>query len=155
LGKKKEKWYERPINKIDMRRAKQFLNAFDIKVRFNKHSGWALKEGIVAIYTSGWEGDKTTDVDRIGRLPLNEFWSCVFHEYCHILCGRKGIYKTYHIDYDKPENLPTLRRQALQAELYVDKMAQKLMKSFFPDMRYVQSYRNKYEREWLMKTYED
>ena len=144
----KKKWYERPINKIDMRRAKQFLNAFDIRVRFTKYSGWASSKGSVGIYTSGWEGDE----NKPAKLSLNEFWSCVFHEYCHILCGRKGIYKTYH---NTDDVNTVVRQQALRAEIYVDNMAQELMKSFFTGMKYVKSYINKYEREWLKKSFKD
>ena len=135
--------YSRPITKQDMNRAKKFLAGFSIKTRFNQSSGWASRHQVVAIFT-GTKEDPAS---------VSEFWSCVFHELTHILCGREGKYEVYHLKYHleskKIRNI--LRRTALRAELYVDKRAEKTMKMMFPDMKYHQSYRTQSEIDWLMK----
>jgi len=74
------------------------------------------------------------------------FISTIFHEIAHIKCYNEGLFIRYHIS-DKRKHLDYLRRYGLRAEMYVDKVANKLMKEH-SNMRFLGQYKQKYAREW-------
>lgn len=85
------------------------------------------------------------------------FISTVLHEICHILTARKGKFRVYN--YIDPFKCSKKERNiylqtALRAEVYVDKMAEKLCKRFFPGVRFVKSYRSKRDKDYLNKDLE-
>jgi hypothetical protein len=78
----------------------------------------------------------------------------LLHEICHIIAARQGKYEVFHKDNIKgKKNKIIFLKTALSAELYVEKQAQKLMKFFFPGMRYVKSYHTKEDIEWFDKLF--
>ena len=138
-------WYYQSASKKDMKDAREFLKIFGIRViRFNKATAWADRHGNVALYN---------------ECSISEFWSCVFHEMCHVLAGRQRKYHKYHLDYhiDSIYKTIAVRKIGLRAELYVDKKAEGLMKIFLPDIPYIRSYRSieerKWYRDWLDRNY--
>ncbi len=84
---------------------------------------------------------------------LDVFVSTVMHEICHILAKRNGKYSVYHsaLEFVSMYEYKIYKKTALNAELYVDKMAQKLCKKLFPKVRYDKSYNTKKSRESLKK----
>lgn len=138
-----KKWYNRRITDKDLKYCRDFLNTFNVRCRFNKYMGCLDDKNNVAIYT---HKDKNT------KITLREFWSTIFHEFCHILCAREGVYKIYHLEFRDNKNKRinrAIRRCALRAELYVDKRAEKLMKIFLPDIPFKRAYRTKEDQEYL------
>lgn len=86
------------------------------------------------------------------KREMDVFISTIFHEVCHIIATRNRKYAMYHnSDLDSQKDIDLFRRYALRAELYVDKMAQKMCKKLFPKVRYNKTYRSKREREYLKK----
>jgi len=88
----------------------------------------------------------------IERDTLVNMWCNVFHELCHIICAREGIFPLYHsMGYPhlmtKAHKL-AVRRTGLRAEVYVDKMAEKIFQAYFPDLTYNQSYRTWQHKAW-------
>ena len=81
--------------------------------------------------------------------------STVMHEICHIICHDIGKYPLFH--QVKPvlnwNDAKGVLRTAYRAELYVDKMAEKLFKVCFPGMKYVKSYRTKEIKKFHAETY--
>lgn len=72
-----------------------------------------------------------------------------FHEICHILMRRQGRWKSYHLSTCDKKGY----RFALRAERAVDKMAKKLMKIYFPRIKYESGYDEKNASEWLREYY--
>lgn len=86
----------------------------------------------------------------IERNPLNVMWGHLFHELCHIICAREGKFPLYHsMNQAKTrEHKLAIRRTGLRAEVYVDKMAEKLFNSYLPDLKYEKNYRTWTHRAW-------
>ena len=87
------------------------------------------------------------------KKEMDFFISTVLHEVCHILATRRGKYLMYHTfqNFESQKGIDMYRRYALRAELYVDKMAQKMCKELFPNVRFQKAYRSKRDRECLKK----
>lgn len=77
-------------------------------------------------------------------------FSSLFHEISHMICYDNNIYKSYH----KPKSKKQMMSNALNAERYVDIQGEKLMKFFFPKLKYCRSYRKKSDGIWLREFYE-
>lgn len=77
----------------------------------------------------------------------------VCHEICHVLCRRHGPYKKAH----RNRNSKYQRRIGLKKELFVDKMADKMVRSLFPDLPLAAaSYtRDKEIRDWYRANFRD
>ena len=127
---------------------KSLSKMFDVKYRIMH-----LKDA------SGY-ADLSSDTIFIGKFfkkkvnkkqELDFFVSTVLHEICHILAKRKGKYSVYHspTDFVSMYEYKVYKRTALKAELYVDKMAQKICKKLFPNVKYDKCYRTKEHRQFL------
>lgn len=80
----------------------------------------------------------------------NEFTTAVFHELQHILNYRNKKYFEYHSCNDKK----TMKKWALRAEVYTDKEAKKLAKTYGFN-KYQMTYKmNNYWRNWVKEFYE-
>ena len=76
-----------------------------------------------------------------------------FHELAHIYCIRNGIYPAYH-SYNKnrsKKEVLAIKRTALRAELYVEKLGESMMRDYFPTVRYAKSYITDRQKESLRK----
>lgn len=67
-------------------------------------------------------------------LPLNIGLSVFFHELAHAHNQIHGIYPEYHSDMSRSETI--VRKTALEAEIYTDKIGKKLMSIYFPGIKY-------------------
>jgi len=85
-------------------------------------------------------------------LTYRQTVSAFFHELCHFLDHRDGIFKRF---YSASTSLKDNRFLALRAELHTDNRAQKLTKEYFPKLRYVKAYRSKQDITFLMDYYKD
>lgn len=88
---------------------------------------------------------------RVNRIVVNipeyysadQFLGTVFHEISHILLYRKNVYKKYCLG-----NMYQVRKIGLLAEIYTDKYAEKLFKTYYPKRKYRRAYRTKRDRTW-------
>lgn len=83
------------------------------------------------------------------RTPLSFLLSSFFHEYAHLICKYSNKYPIYHSDtatiprHKQKEFLKTIWR----AELFVDQMAEKLMKTHFNNtFKFHRSYNTKKQK---------
>src|ERR1700733_6503465 len=117
-------------SKFDLQTANDFLNQFNIQLIIDN-----------TIYCSG----QATCKERVIRINLNynqtidKFYSCLLHEFIHILCYDHKKYFNYH---GCQVGDPIVRKIGLKAERYVDKVAAKLFKQFFPELTYVYGYKD-------------
>ena len=74
----------------------------------------------------------------------------VAHELCHILSNDHNKYKKY---YTQKCTKSHIRKIGLKAERYTDKMADKMVRSFFPDLPLCTSYRTVKAKKWYQKHY--
>lgn len=85
---------------------------------------------------------------------VRDFLSTVFHELAHIQAYQMGKYVHYHGPRpleDVEVNILAIRT-AIRAEKYVDRLARKLMKIYFPDIPYKIGY-NQREIEWFRENW--
>lgn len=84
--------------------------------------------------------------------PSNTMICTFFHEVGHVMNFRNKKYITYH-SYDNFTYSSILKfiATAIKAEKYTDKVAKKLMKQYWPTLRY-RGYTKK-GLTWLMKTH--
>lgn len=92
---------------------------------------------------------------------VQSFLSKAFHELAHVYCFEHGKYMNYHANRpfsDVQRNILAIKT-AIRAEKYADKVAQKLMKSYFPEIPYkkgydeegIQVFREKWLDKWKLK----
>lgn len=110
--------------------------------------------------TQDWGGGKA-DTNR-NRIFINmsntkraEALGILFHEIAHILCTRTRTYAFYHNKTKRLSKQRVIRiaSHGLQAELYVDKLGQKLFKTFYPKLKYYKGYKSKEARAWYSENY--
>lgn len=81
---------------------------------------------------------------RIGySLSLARVYSCFFHELAHIhnKYNRKfPYYHRYNPDFYNKKEWANFFRTMKRAELYTEKIGEKLQKSFFPDIPFIYAY---------------
>lgn len=121
---------------------------FGIKVRFFKQTpkndvGWTfMVDNKVHV---------PVDVERFNE-DYQNIYSNFFHEMVHVLNYQEGYYPAYHnpkANLTKKQELMK-KRTALRAEMFTDKRAKMLMKSFFPKLKFSYHYRNnKKSRKFL------
>lgn len=128
--------------KRDKLKIREFLKQFDVRVHFVKRSH-SLAYGSLSLIEIGVEESYPTN---------SKLWSTVFHELAHIICYRENLYKTYHHENrSKKKFARYIRRYGLRAERFVDNMAKKMMKEYFPKIKFEDSYLTEYEIEWYYK----
>jgi Zn-dependent peptidase ImmA (M78 family) len=113
------------------------LRSMGIKFRIRKslHSTFDAKNKMILISENNY-----TD---------SEVWSTVFHEIAHLFCYYKSIYKNFH----QPKNWNKYRKAALKAERYCEKLGERFLKCYFPDIVYLNHYNNKEVIKWWRKYY--
>ncbi len=86
--------------------------------------------------------NNTIELSSCNIKTRKELLSVTFHEICHILCYRAKKYYNYHYYTEKPmkNKIKTLIRTGLKAEKYVDKVAKKLIKNYYPKFKFEISY---------------
>lgn len=130
----------------DFKRARDICIPFDATIAFS--------------YTG--EG---SEVDCEGRhiiIDLEEvkskawFYSLLFHELAHIECYDKGIYYIFHHDtYSGKKMYRYMKKMALKAERYVDKLGKKNMKIYLPDLKHEGAYDSIEDVAWLRNWIEE
>lgn len=85
-------------------------------------------------------------------------FSLFFHELAHVINFQTNKYPLYHKHYgslkDKFSSYDRFIHYALQAEIYTEKIGAKLMKTWFPEMKYEGYYKNtKFCKEFLYGYY--
>lgn len=75
--------------------------------------------------------------------------SIFFHELGHIVAYRRGNYKSY---YRINAGHDTLKKYAYTAERHTDRVGKKLMKKYFPKIKYNIGYK-KADKKWLLEYY--
>lgn len=90
------------------------------------------------------------DVPKRSIVIARNVWrpSDFFHELGHMVDYRNGLYKGYYKLYPTKKYL---RRFAVQAEMHTDLTGSKLMKKYFPKMKYLHTYKYKKWQKWLKK----
>ena len=140
------KFYEKEIEitKELKEEIRNVLKAFDVRIHFvdTSHSSADMKNNLIHL-------------SKNNQNTLQWIWSCVFHELCHILCHRQGLYKKYHHYVGYWDNYRQfalyMRRYGLRAERFVDKKAGALMKIHFPNIPFVAAYDQEHAQEWYKK----
>ena len=69
-------------------------------------------------------------------LPLDQFWTAVFHELSHAICDQLDILEEYH----HTHLAYTSEVEMIKAELMVDEGGEALMRIYFPGMKYLSGY---------------
>ena len=127
-----------------MRWIKDFYKQFNVKLRWRKDmycGGFANTQTRTVTLNKKIFNKKTTDD--------NYKLSLVMHELCHILCIDNKKYINYH----KQKNKKLVRLTGLKAERYVDRMSQKMLKSFFPELQGDMSYYRSISKKWYTDNY--
>jgi len=141
------KWYDEQISVYEEELMKEFVESFGFNLKLNYDSCLANIPGMSN------QSTKTITMNCIVADTYKRFLSVLFHELSHLIAGQNGHFNIYHNKIDMEptkENLNKLRRTALKAEMFVDKKAKKLMKSYFPDVPYMKTgYKSKNGRAWL------
>lgn len=78
-----------------------------------------------------------------------EFFNAAAHELQHVINYRTGKYPAYHSENLK-RFVKATKYHGLQAEIYTDKQAAKLIKGLFPWVKYYSWYRTK-AAQWFYK----
>lgn len=93
---------------------------------------------------------------RIGLGDLKDSTQAVinsfFHELGHAMAKESGKFRIYHDDRVSHKNIK-FKQTALRAERYVDEVASRTQKAFFPDIPYVKRYSKKSGRKFLREFY--
>ena len=116
----------------------------------------ARSEGIkVRFLTNRWGGQAFCSEERIEigltGISISHAISQFFHEFSHIICARENLFPAYHrtkLKMSKADKLAVLRT-GLRAELFVDKMAKSISKSYFPGCPFTKAYNTKMDRQKL------
>lgn len=99
----------------------------------------------------------TIDIRR--HTDRRDLYSTLMHEISHGICFQQRIYPKYHIGQEFKQltrkEKASLRRTALRAELYVDRMGERMFRLFFPELRYRRGYRTKNSQEFLRLYWQD
>lgn len=101
-------------------------------------------------YAKCKEGEIVIGLKNVDINNRRELLSTMFHEAAHIVNYNNNKYYKYHHDLGGKKYL---RRIALRAERYTDKVGRKLMKEHYPDVRYLAGYRTKENQQWLRDYY--
>jgi len=93
------------------------------------------------------------------RDSIREFLSSVCHEIGHVLCYRRGKYKSYNgcgrrVRFTK-KRVRLWIRTGYKAEKYADRVGKELMKRYFPKIPYNPGYGTKESYIWYHKNYLD
>lgn len=81
-----------------------------------------------------------------------EYLSTFFHELGHFYCYDNDIYPIFHGKRDFNsilDEFKAMKLTALRAEKFVDKWAAKIMRKYFPKIRFVHAYNSYHDRNWL------
>ena len=142
-----KKFYEKKIDKQCKEQVRYFLKTFGVRVRFVK-KGWC----------SAIVGENLIEIDLRETYTVQKMWSCVLHELGHIYCYQNNLYEIYHKENISPKKFAKyIRRYGLRAERYVDKVGERLMKDYFPDIPFIGCYSSedsvKWYRKWVKRNY--
>jgi predicted SprT family Zn-dependent metalloprotease len=112
------------------------------EIKAEEACGWAYpKDSHVIVGTLGYDTDQLASV--------------FCHELAHVLNFRNRKYFRYHnggFDFDLSPELCKMRIQiGLKAEIYTDMVAKKLMRKYYPGMKFIPSYSKKWQRDWYHK----
>jgi hypothetical protein len=133
-------WYNEVPTEQDYNDVNEFLDIFDITMRFESQGFCSVNCETATI---------TICVNSIHT--LRKLWSMVFHEMCHIQCHRDGLYDKYHkaVGFTtRKQYKQYVRRYGLRAERFVDKKAKKMQSIYLPDIPYVSGYDEPDAEEW-------
>lgn len=86
---------------------------------------------------------------------IDSIVSAFFHEMAHILAAREGRFPLYHSSFEAETetHILAIKRTALRAEIYVDEKGRALQRCYFPDIRFIKTYRCESDRKWLREYY--
>jgi hypothetical protein len=114
----------------------KIAHSYGVKCRFSKR----IKIPEADVHGSAISLRKDHSLSK--SIVLSDF----FHELGHVIDYRKGLYKPYYKMYPTKKSL---RRFALQAELHTDLTGSKLMKQYFPERRFIFTYKYKKWQKFL------
>lgn len=143
--KKKHIWYHEAISNKEKYQLKAFVKSLDPKLtlRFKKYVGGSGSY----VYKT-----KTVVINTSYDLSIQDALSVLFHELCHYHCTQERIFTKYHDFKTDKEYLESTIKTGLRAERFVDRLAQKFMRDFFPGIRYLRGY-TKFGVEWWKKVW--
>ena len=139
---------KRKPNLRDFKKADEICKGFRAKVFFG-YSGDGSEVDVE---------ERHINIDLEEVSSVNVFWSLVFHELAHIWCWDNEKYITYHADSLSPKEMSKyIRRNGLKIEQYVDKIGERLMKDYFPDIPFMGCYESagdvRWYRTWVKRNY--
>lgn len=123
--------------------ARLFLHNHGIRYRFKwggvMGGGWADPPRAFVQINMTEGGDNQGERRNV---EIRRFLSSVFHEACHVFNARDGKYAFYHDGKPKTttKDMKHLLKIALRAEVYTDERAAKLMKEYFPHIKFERGY---------------
>jgi len=133
---------------LQFKKASQIANQLDITCWIG-YSGKASEADM---------DERAIYIDLNEAITIQQFWSLFFHELAHVWCYDHDKYYIYHNDALPHKQLGDyIRRMGLRIERYVDKVGKKLMKQYFPRMRYLPAYKSKtdvqFYKDWVKTNY--
>jgi len=124
----------------------KFYKQFNVKAKLNKHqdsAAYAVHSNRTIYFSPKSIHPSQGDDYR---------YSVICHELCHIL----------NVDHNKFPSLykgkrtnKAMRQCGLRMERYTDKMAEKMLKSLFPDLKYFKAYSTVSGVRWYKKKFLD
>lgn len=131
------------ITEEDKDEVKKLAKLYGVKLHFFENTGpyfgyWNRRDNSVNL--------NTISVHRNGQeRSKSNFLGCFFHELGHTICYDKGLYYNYHNDNllkKNKKNRSLIRRIALRAERFVDKIGAVEFKKKYPHLQYPYFYNN-------------
>lgn len=141
------------ITEEDKREVKKLAKLYGVKCYFYEskshfHGYWTRRNNSINLNTIGtYEGTERDKSHLLG---------CFFHELGHTICYANDWYYNYHNDHLLKNNKNSkrlLRRIALRAERFVDKVGGKEFIKHYPDLSYPYFYSSKYAVDIFRKYY--
>jgi len=139
-------FYDKKPSKHFKRDVREFLKQFDVRVHFKQSGSCSAIE------------DKLIELDVRELGTVQALWSCVFHELAHIYCWRNNLFEIYHKETLPPKKFAKyIRRNGVRIEKHVDKIGERLMKDYFPDIPFMGCYESagdvRWYRTWVKRNY--
>lgn len=134
------------LTKLEIKSLKTIAKIYGVKIFFKKgFNGGAFCPNYIIVDSTSY--------------TLNNIISTFFHELAHYVNFKTNKYPLYH----KIHNINKLRkiipeynrfiRYCLNAELYTEKVGKKLMKEWFPTLKYKTIYKNNKESYEFLNGY--
>lgn len=132
-------------NRETIRQVKDIADTYNVSINFIYSGGSACTHNTLI------------EIDLSECNSLDTFLSLFFHELGHVYCYNNNLYEFFHKENDGRNKYSYMKKYGLRAERFVDKIGEKLMKSYYPNNTFYRNYDKpedvKEYYKWCEETY--